>query len=67
MSYLQIPLLDPHPLYVPHMVFLDRSGVIRADYAGESEFMKQPETNIPAEFEKLLKAPVSSASHSSKR
>lgn len=55
MAYLQIPLLDPHPLYVPHIVFLDRRGVIRADVAGESDFMKQPEVNIPAELEKLLR------------
>ncbi|HEV2447176.1 MAG TPA: TlpA disulfide reductase family protein [Candidatus Sulfopaludibacter sp.] len=57
MAYLQISILDPHPLYVPHMVFLDRRGTIRADIAGESDFMKQPEVNIPAELEKLLKAP----------
>lgn len=55
MSYLQIPMMDPHPLYVPHLVFLDRRGIIRGDFAGESEFMKQAEANIPAELEKLLK------------
>ena len=53
MAYLQIPIMDPHPLYVPHMVFLDRRGVIRTDAAGESDFMKQPEVNIPAELEKI--------------
>jgi peroxiredoxin len=61
MSYLQISMMDPHPLYVPHLVFLDRSGVIRADVAGESDFMKQLETNIPAELEKLLKPPSTAA------
>lgn len=55
MAYLQISLLDPHPLYVPHIVFLDRRGVIRADVAGESDFMKQAEVNIPAELDKLLR------------
>lgn len=54
MAYLQISLLDPHPLYVPHIVFLDRRGAIRADVAGESDFMRQPEVNIPAELDKLL-------------
>lgn len=67
MAYLQIPLMDPHPLYVPHLVFLDRKGIIRGDVAGESDFMKQPETNIPAELEKLLKAPVSSTARTAKR
>lgn len=55
LEYLRIPLMDPHPLYVPHMVFLDRRGVIRADVAGESDFMKAPEVNIPAELDKLLR------------
>jgi hypothetical protein len=38
------------------MVFLDRRGMIQADYAGESDFFKDPATNIRAELEKLLKA-----------
>ena len=56
MAYLQRSVLDTRPLYVPHMVFLDRRGVIQADYPGESDFMKDPATNIRAELEKLLKA-----------
>jgi hypothetical protein len=49
------------------MVFLDRRGMIRADVAGESDFMKDPAVNIPAELEKLLKAPAGArtASHKS--
>jgi thiol-disulfide isomerase/thioredoxin len=58
MSYLQRTILDTRPLYVPHMVFLDRRGIIRADYPGESGFFKDPATNIRAELEKLLKAPA---------
>jgi thiol-disulfide isomerase/thioredoxin len=56
MTYLQRSMLDTKPLYVPHMVFLDRRGIIRAEYPGESDFMKDPATNIRAELEKLLKA-----------
>jgi thiol-disulfide isomerase/thioredoxin len=56
MSYLQRSILDTRPLYVPHMVFLDRRGNIRADYPGEGDFFKDPATNIRAELEKLLKA-----------
>jgi hypothetical protein len=37
------------------MVFLDRRGIIQADYPGESDFMKDPGTNIRTELEKLLK------------
>jgi|SRR5271157_943263 len=58
MAYLQRTVLDTRPLYVPHMVFLDRRGIIQADYPGESDFMKDPATNIRAELEKLLKAPA---------
>jgi thiol-disulfide isomerase/thioredoxin len=58
MAYLQRTVLDPTPLYVPHMVFLDRRGIIRADYPGESDFFKDPATNIRAELEKLLKPPA---------
>ena len=57
LAYLGISIMEVRPLYVPHMIFLDRRGVIRADIAGESDFMKQAETNIPAELETLLKIP----------
>ena len=43
------------PLYVPHMVFLDRKGVVRADYPGESDFMKDPEGNVRKQLDGLLK------------
>jgi hypothetical protein len=55
MSYLQYNLLDPRPLYVPHMVFLDRAGAIRADYPGEDVFFRDPNTNIRAELDTLLR------------
>ena len=55
MSYLQYSILDPRPVYVPHMVFLDRTGVIRADYPGESEFFQKAGPNIRAQLDKLLK------------
>jgi thiol-disulfide isomerase/thioredoxin len=58
LAYLQRTILDPRPLYVPHMVFLDRRGMIRADYAGESDFFKDPATNVRAELEKLLNPPA---------
>jgi hypothetical protein len=55
MAYLERTILDTRPLYVPHMVFLDRRGIIQADYPGESDFFKDQATNIRAELEKLLK------------
>jgi thiol-disulfide isomerase/thioredoxin len=41
--------------YVPHAVFLNRAGKIVGDYAGESDFMKNPATNTRDELDKLLK------------
>jgi thiol-disulfide isomerase/thioredoxin len=55
MAYLQYTIIEPRPLYVPHMVFLDRRGVIQGDYPGESDFFRDPNTSIRAELEKLLK------------
>ncbi|MGA3096600.1 MAG: TlpA disulfide reductase family protein [Bryobacteraceae bacterium] len=53
-SYLQRTVIDTTPLWVPHLVFLDRTGVIRADIAGDSPFMSDPLANIRAELDKLL-------------
>ena len=54
-TYLQMPIFDTaRPFYVPHMVFLDRKGVIRGDYPGESPFFQNPARNIRAELDKLL-------------
>jgi thiol-disulfide isomerase/thioredoxin len=51
-------------LYVPHMVFLDRKGVVRADYPGESDFMKDPEGNVRKQLDELLKpASTTRAAH----
>jgi len=57
-SFLQIPILGNQLFYVPHLVFIDRHGVIQGDYAGESDFMKNPAVNIRTELDKMLKAPA---------
>ena len=58
MSYLQYSILDPRPVYVLHMVFIDQRGTIRGDFPGESDFFKNPEANIRAELNKLLARPA---------
>lgn len=55
-AYLQYTVLDNRPFYVPHMVFLDRRGIIRGDFPGESNFFQNPDVNIRAELDKILKA-----------
>lgn len=59
LTYLSHSILKP--LYVPHMVFVDRKGIVRGDFPGESEFMTNPEKNVRAEIDELLK-PASSTS-----
>ena len=54
-SYLQYSSVDRRPLYVPHLVFLDRTGVIRADYPGEDAFFQNANANIRAQLDKMLK------------
>jgi thiol-disulfide isomerase/thioredoxin len=64
-NYLSYPILQP--LYVPHMVFLDRRGIVRGDYAGESDFMSHPDTRIGPEIDELLKGGTTSAAVKSKK
>jgi peroxiredoxin len=66
LNYLSYPVLQP--LYVPHMVFLDRRGIVRGDYLGESEFMSHPDVNIPVALDELLKTgPATAASAAPKQ
>ncbi|MBV8730598.1 MAG: TlpA family protein disulfide reductase [Acidobacteriia bacterium] len=60
LNYLSYPVLEP--LYVPHMVFLDKRGIVRGDYRGESDFLSHPETQIPAELDQLLKGGTATSS-----
>jgi hypothetical protein len=46
--------MDVRTLWVPHLVFLDRAGVIQADIDGDDPFLHNPLPNIRAELDKLL-------------
>jgi peroxiredoxin len=65
MVYVQYSVLKP--FYVPHMVFLDRRGVVRGDFAGESDFMMQPDVNVRTELDQLLKGPTSTSAAAHKQ
>jgi thiol-disulfide isomerase/thioredoxin len=53
-AYLQHSILAP-TFYVPQMVFIDRNGVIRAQYGGSDAFLStNEEANIRSMVEKLL-------------
>ncbi|MGA2131311.1 MAG: TlpA disulfide reductase family protein [Bryobacteraceae bacterium] len=61
LEYEQASLAKPN--YVPVLIFIDRSRVIRAqpEHTGGDDFYKDQEKNIRAEIESLLKEPVASA------
>ena len=56
LEYLQIPM--GFNLYVPIMVFIDRSGTIRHQYLGDDPFFGNQEKNIRTTLDGLLKEPV---------
>jgi thiol-disulfide isomerase/thioredoxin len=57
--YLQRSVMDPSPLWVPHMVFIDRAGIIQADIAGDDQdFMGAAVANTKALLDQLLQGIV---------
>jgi thiol-disulfide isomerase/thioredoxin len=59
-AYTQRSVIDQRPFYVPHIVFIDRQGVIKAEYTGESTFVSQAPKKMREELDKMLaiKAPA---------
>jgi thiol-disulfide isomerase/thioredoxin len=55
-SFVQYSVLSQKPLYVPHLVFLDRWGNIRAEYPGEDPFHQNEPANIRKQLDSLLGA-----------
>ena len=63
-EYLQQPTMLQ--LMMPNLVFIDRQGMIRAQFAGDDKFINSDdqEKNIREEIEKLLKpAPTTTSTH----
>lgn len=58
-SYLQHPVVEM--MYVPQLIFIDRKGIIRAQYAGQSDFFKNEEPNMRKQIEALLNDPADGA------
>ncbi len=58
-SYLQHPVVEM--MYVPQLIFIDRKGIIRAQYAGQSDFFKDEEKNMRKQIEALLNEPAGGA------
>jgi peroxiredoxin len=56
MEFLQISIMSPG--YLPKIVFIDRKGIIQAQYAGENPFFadQNQDRNVRAELDKMLQA-----------
>jgi len=53
LEFLQHPASEPY--YVPIIVYVDRKGVIRSQYIGDEQYLKNPEASIRASLDSLLK------------
>jgi thiol-disulfide isomerase/thioredoxin len=52
-------VMDTRSFYVPHVTIIDRGGLIRGDYFGDSPFVQNNgPANLRAELDKLLAAPA---------
>jgi thiol-disulfide isomerase/thioredoxin len=45
-------------VFVPILVYVDRKGVIRSQYIGDETYLKDPNKNIRASLDELLKEPL---------
>lgn len=61
LDFLQHPMAAR--LLMPQLVFIDRQGMIRAQYAGDDPFLEEgkAEANLQSKIEELLKGPHSAA------
>jgi peroxiredoxin len=44
------------PLYVPVLTFIDRSGLVRQQYIGDETYLRDPDKNVRASLDAVLKA-----------
>jgi peroxiredoxin len=56
-SFLQHSVMSPN-LMMPQLVFIDKNGMVRAQYDGNSDFFKDEDKNIRAMIVKLLAEPA---------
>jgi thiol-disulfide isomerase/thioredoxin len=54
-SFLGAVFSDPRAMLVPHMVLLDRAGLVRSDFDPGSNFYTNPSVSLPLELDRLLK------------
>jgi peroxiredoxin len=59
LEFVQHPAAEPY--FVPILVFVDKTGMIRSQYVGDEAFLNNQEVNIRAEIDKMLKTPARTA------
>jgi peroxiredoxin len=64
-SFLQHSLMSPN-LMMPQLVFIDKTGMVRAQYDGTADFFKDEDKNIRAMIEKLLAEPATKSTSGTK-
>lgn len=50
-----LELKPDEPYFVPALIFIDKTGMIRSQYIGDEKFLGNPDANIRAELDKMLK------------
>jgi peroxiredoxin len=59
LQFLHVPVNEP--VFVPILVFIDKTGTVRSQYIGDEKFLANQEVNIRAEIDKMLKPAAASA------
>jgi peroxiredoxin len=54
LEFVQHPVNEPY--FVPILVFIDKTGMIRSQYIGDEKFLGNQEVNIRLEIDKMLKS-----------
>lgn len=52
LEFVQHPVNDPY--FVPILVFIDKTGMVRSQYIGDEKFLNNQEVNIRKEIDKLI-------------
>jgi hypothetical protein len=53
-EFLKLPAMQQ--VFVPILTFIDRKGMIQQEYIGDENYLRDPEKNVRASLDQLLKA-----------
>jgi peroxiredoxin len=55
-EFLHLSLMEQ--VFVPILTFIDRKGMIRQEYIGDEKYLHEPEKNVRASLDEMLKTPA---------